>query len=744
MKLEDFDLTVLDDPEYLEDSVREDIITPILKSLGYKPSGRYKIIRSKSVTHPFVKSGSTEKKIRNVPDYLISIDNKYAVVLDAKAPNEEILTGDNRDQVYFYSIHPEIRTNYYALCNGKEFVLFEIQKNEPILHFHISELEKHWTKIEEFLSPLAFELQQDKRKKLSKKTDVDFDYMSVDILPPELPVRKQAARRHFGVHGYFTKQVWNVVQEYIKNFTKPGDIVLDPFGGSGITITEALMTDRKGIHIDLNPLSPFIVENLLKPVDIGDFKKAFNKLKHKFEKNKPESENEIQIALKRYPYPTGLELMKNADVNQIDDLFSDRQKAQLAYLKYLIKKIKDDAISSSLMLAFSSTLTKINRTYHPSSSRGINAGDCAAFRYYRYRIAKKEVELDVMYTYEIKFKRLLAAKKEIKPKISDEKFQDWINIYKGSATNLSKIEDESIDYIYTDPPYGNKIPYLDLSIMWNAWLDLEVTENDYELEAIEGGEHNKSEDDYSTLLKESIEEMYRVLKFNRWMSFVFAHKDPKFWHLIVDTAENIGFEYAGAVQQNNGQTSFKKRQNPFSVLSGQLIINFKKVKTPQAIQKIKLGSDIFELVIETIESTIARYEGATLEQINDELIMRGLELGFLDILSSEYKDLTPILTKNFLYDKEEEKFHLSKEQKFQTNIDVNLRIKYYLLAYLKRCERNKINPTTDEIILHIMPLLKNGITPENQTILNVLKRLADQVDEDNWKLKSTGQLDMNF
>jgi adenine-specific DNA methylase len=45
-----------------------------------------------------------------------------------------------------------------------------------------------------------------------------------------------------------------------------------------------------------------------------------------------------------------------------------------------------------------------------------------------------------------------------------------------------------VDYIYTDPPYGSKIPYLDLSIMWNEWLELPVDDEDYANEAIEGGE----------------------------------------------------------------------------------------------------------------------------------------------------------------------------------------------------------------------------------------------------------------
>lgn len=105
-------------------------------------------------------------------------------------------------------------------------------------------------------------------------------------------------------------------------------------------------------------------------------------------------------------------------------------------------------------------------------------------------------------------------------------------------------------------------------------------------------------------------------------------KDPEFWHLILDTAESCGFEYVGAVPQKNGQTSFKKRQNPFTVLSGQLIINFRKVPTPKAVMKANLGMDITEIVMQTVEGIIAKNDGATLEQINDELIIKGLELGF--------------------------------------------------------------------------------------------------------------------
>jgi len=43
-----------------------------------------------------------------------------------------------------------------------------------------------------------------------------------------------------------------------------------------------------------------------------------------------------------------------------------------------------------------------------------------------------------------------------------------------------------------------------------------------------------------------------------------------------------------------------------------------------------------------------------------------------------------------------------------------------------------------------MPLLKNGITPVNQTILNILRTIANPVGEDNWKLKRKGQLELFY
>jgi 16S rRNA G966 N2-methylase RsmD len=471
------------------------------------------------------------------------------------------------------------------------------------------------------------------------------------VKPPQeiVGIQKQTARRHFGVHGYFTKQVWKVVRTYIETFTQPGDVVLDPFGGSGVTLVEALLLGRRAVHIDLNPLSIFIVKNLIEPVDLSELGDSFQEVRNEYQENEPTTEKQIKRTLKQYPYPHGIPLPKNVDVDSIEKLFTPKQLASMALLKGLILKRKPSPVRNVLLLMFSGLLNKINLTYHSSKGRSEGRGDSGVFRYYRYRIAPKPADIDVMKYFESRLKKVVAAKKEIAPFIRKETLQD-ANVRQGSATDLHDIPDESVDYIYTDPPYGSHIPYLDLSIMWNAWLDLPVTEKDYESEAIEGGEHNRTKQDYADVLAASISEMARKLKYDRWMSFVFAHQNPAYWHLIIESAEKAGFEYAGSAKQNNGQTSFKKRQNPFTVLSGQLIINFRKVRNPRTIGRISLGAPVMDIVMETIESVIAEHDGATLEQINDELVLRGLELGFLDVLAKEYSDLTPLLLQSFDYD----------------------------------------------------------------------------------------------
>jgi hypothetical protein len=148
-----FDFSILNDPEFKEDSVREELVVPFIKALGYKLTGNSKIIRSKSLVHPYVSIGSKQRKVSITPDYVFYSDDKPYWILDAKAPSEDIQKSKHVEQAYSYAIHPEIRAEFYALCNGREFALYEIRKFEPIISFKLDEISEHWDSLYRILNP---------------------------------------------------------------------------------------------------------------------------------------------------------------------------------------------------------------------------------------------------------------------------------------------------------------------------------------------------------------------------------------------------------------------------------------------------------------------------------------------------------------------------------------------------------------------------------------------------------------
>ena len=127
-----------------------------------------------------------------------------------------------------------------------------------------------------------------------------------------------------------------------------------------------------------------------------------------------------------------------------------------------------------------------------------------------------------------------------------------------SATTLL-IADDTIDYVFTDPPFGSNIFYSDLSLMWEAWLG-DLTQS--ECEAVwnksktpdEGG---KTLEQYGDLMSGSFSEMFRVLKPGRWATIVFSNSDDRVWHAIQSGAQNAGFAVAGAGTLDKKQRSFK-------------------------------------------------------------------------------------------------------------------------------------------------------------------------------------------
>src|SRR5437588_1791703 len=114
--------------------------------------------------------------------------------------------------------------------------------------------------------------------------------------------RERGASRHFGFFPFFAKKPWPVVQEYIKHYTLPGDLVCDPFAGSGVTLVEALVLGRRSVAGDINPVARFITRmTAVAPINLIRLNDAYNQVssiaKETIESLDEMSDSEVQSLL---------------------------------------------------------------------------------------------------------------------------------------------------------------------------------------------------------------------------------------------------------------------------------------------------------------------------------------------------------------------------------------------------------------------------------------------------------------
>lgn len=123
-----------------------------------------------------------------------------------------------------------------------------------------------------------------------------------------------------------------------------------------------------------------------------------------------------------------------------------------------------------------------------------------------------------------------------------------------SSTN-EPIPDNSIDYIFTDPPFGANINYSELSFLWEAWLGV-VTNNTPE--AICNSIQNKGLVEYQDLMTRCFAEFHRILKPNHWMTVEFHNSQNAVWNAIQEGLQRAGFIIADVRTLDKKQGSFKQ------------------------------------------------------------------------------------------------------------------------------------------------------------------------------------------
>ena len=144
-------------------------------------------------------------------------------------------------------------------------------------------------------------------------------------------------------------------------------------------------------------------------------------------------------------------------------------------------------------------------------------------------------------------------------------------VRQGSATHLEEIPDCSVDYVFTDPPFGSNLFYADCSMLWESWLG-EQTDENHEMVVSDrrvGGAFKKL-DDYARMMTAAIREMYRVLKPGRWATIEFNNSDGAVFEAIKRAVTDAGFEIANMLLLDKAQKSFKQTKG---VTSGEDVVD---------------------------------------------------------------------------------------------------------------------------------------------------------------------------
>ena len=238
----------------------------------------------------------------------------------------------------------------------------------------------------------------------------------------------------------------------------------------------------------------------------------------------------IQMMLRGEPWGDVYRAGYHSGITHVHHFYNSRQLLTLACL---FREFKDSPMSQRLQLVLTSFATR------------------NGFRGNRYVINKHNPNgrINGPLTNCLYFPSLLAEQNIFD--LAKAKSQDIIEAFKAvaqfpgnyclsteSASGIKRVPDESVDYIFLDPPFGANIMYSEMNFIAESWLGC-VTNNS--LEAIVNGIQSKDEVAYRKLMTTCLEQMYRVLKPGRWLTMEFHNSQNAIWNAIQTALGDAGF-----------------------------------------------------------------------------------------------------------------------------------------------------------------------------------------------------------
>jgi SAM-dependent methyltransferase len=530
---------------------------------------------------------------------------------------------------------------------------------------------------------------------------------------PELEDLQLVAESYTGIysmHKYWSKKPFNLVRNVIMKYSEEGQIILDPFCGSGISITEAIFTKRKAIGIDINPVAVFITQGMLMKIAPSKIETEFINIRNDCEQeinkayelerdgrkfvgthfiwtndelkeiwyedsegkkiiSKPTSAD-LELAKSysysniQYRYPKA-KLFHNSRINaysqmHVYELFTPRNLYGLSLLLNRIDAIEDAELRELFRFCFTASLGQSSKMVFVVNKRGKFNGK----RYQErkevgswvigYWIPREKFEINVWKCFETRYRRILKAKKSqydinyvIKrgSGIGDLLTGDS-NLLLENRDAISCIQgfpDDSVDYVITDPPHGNRLPYLELSMMWNDWLGYQV---DYEREIVvsDSTERNKSVKNYYLLLGKAISEIERVLKPDGHFTLMFNSLDNETWENLFRMTSGLRFELADVGTMGYSATSVVQ-DNRTRGLKSDFVLTFRKLKSKEGKPVEFVSGEVAKIEVRAmVDKFLTNNPQSEVYRVLNDVIIRALQMNrfyrlsdVIDVIDSDFK-----------------------------------------------------------------------------------------------------------
>lgn len=406
------------------------------------------------------------------------------------------------------------------------------------------------------------------------------------------------------LHKYWSRKPWFIVGKYVRKYSNNGEKILDPFCGSGIIGLEAILSGRHFIGYDLNPFATFLAENLLntdydensvnydlillkKEVSqrimdlyhVGDDKYIlYTIMGHKntqnhnavisdeLFKNKTKTVLEEKNLNPRIRFPKDLKFPDKAfpqkfykdrfsykGVSKVSDMFTKRNLLSLALLNDAIQRSK--LINKDLfMLAFTNTLLHVSK---------LKAENVRPLSVNNFWIPDDFIEENVWWRFIDRLKNVRLAKEVVaeRNKKNNSNGLGRHKIYNKSSLRMKEVKNKSVDYLITDPPYGDTIQYSELSYIWNCWLGKDFKIKD---EVIINPVQEKGFSEYQNQLKLFIAEAKRVLKKDGYFTLAFQNKDLNIWIAVAELIRDSGMTLEDISSYSTFGSPYNKSWSKFS------------------------------------------------------------------------------------------------------------------------------------------------------------------------------------